>query len=57
LTQLPPVSGREVLTALQHNGYLLTHVRGSHHYLRKTGVAGLVVVPVHGTTDEFNAML
>ena len=48
MTRLPQVSGREVLAALQRHGYVLTHVRGSHHYLRKTEVAGLVVVPVHG---------
>lgn len=48
MTRLPQVSGREVLAALQRNGYVLTHVRGSHHYLRKPDVAALVVVPVHG---------
>ncbi|HKV06665.1 MAG TPA: type II toxin-antitoxin system HicA family toxin [Thermoanaerobaculia bacterium] len=37
----------EVLAALQRGGFTLTHVRGSHHYLRKSGT-GLVVVPVHG---------
>jgi predicted RNA binding protein YcfA (HicA-like mRNA interferase family) len=42
------VSGRELLAALQRKGYELTHVRGSHHYLRKPNVAALVVVPVHG---------
>ena len=48
MTQLPRLSGRAVLRALQHGGYNLTHVRGSHSYLRKPGQAGLVVVPVHG---------
>ena len=48
MTQLPRLGGREVLRALQRGGYELTHVRGSHHYLRKSGLTGLVVVPVHG---------
>jgi predicted RNA binding protein YcfA (HicA-like mRNA interferase family) len=26
-------------------------VRGSHHYLRRAGEPGLVVVPVHGNRD------
>jgi predicted RNA binding protein YcfA (HicA-like mRNA interferase family) len=48
LTRFPRATGREVLAALLREGFTLTHVRGSHHYLRKPGVTGLVVVPVHG---------
>jgi len=48
LTRLPQMGGRDLLGALQRKGYVLTHIRGSHHYLRKPGVAALVVVPVHG---------
>jgi predicted RNA binding protein YcfA (HicA-like mRNA interferase family) len=48
LTRLPQASGKEVVAALQRHGFVLTHVRGSHHYLRKPGAVGLVVVPVHG---------
>jgi len=29
----------------------VTHVRGSHHYLRRPDGEGLVVVPVHGNRD------
>ncbi|HSK77498.1 MAG TPA: type II toxin-antitoxin system HicA family toxin [Thermoanaerobaculia bacterium] len=47
MTRLPSPSGKEILTALHRGGFVLTHVRGSHHYLRKPGT-GLVVVPVHG---------
>jgi predicted RNA binding protein YcfA (HicA-like mRNA interferase family) len=48
LTRLPQATGKEILAALLREGFALTHVRGSHHYLRKPGVTGLVVVPVHG---------
>jgi len=48
LTRLPQASGKEIIAALQRGGFVLTHVRGSHHYLRKAGASGLVVVPVHG---------
>lgn len=48
MNRLPRVSGRQVLAALLKGGFELSHIRGSHHYLRKTGAASLVVVPVHG---------
>jgi len=48
LTRLPQVTGKEIVAALQRLGFVLAHIRGSHHYLRKPGVTGLVVVPVHG---------
>ncbi|MCH8190526.1 MAG: type II toxin-antitoxin system HicA family toxin [Chloroflexi bacterium] len=51
MTRLPRVSGWEVLRALERGGYALTHVRGSHHYLRKPGASNLVVVPIHGGRD------
>jgi predicted RNA binding protein YcfA (HicA-like mRNA interferase family) len=48
MTRLPRASGKDVVQALQRDGFRLSHVRGSHHYLRKPGASGLVVVPVHG---------
>jgi predicted RNA binding protein YcfA (HicA-like mRNA interferase family) len=36
---------------LERGGFVLTHIRGSHHYLRRPGQGGLVVVPVHGGRD------
>ena len=46
MTRLPRVSGRQLLRALRRGGFTVSHVRGSHHYLRRQGT-GLVVVPVH----------
>ena len=51
MTRLPRVSGKDLVQALRRGGYELSHVRGSHHYLKKAGVAALVVVPVHGNRD------
>lgn len=52
MPRTPRVSGRAVLRALtQGGGFELSHIRGSHHYLRKPGVARLVVVPVHENRD------
>ena len=51
MTRLPRVSGKQVLQALERNGFTLSHVRGSHHYLRKPDSGGLVVIPLHGNRD------
>ncbi len=40
-----------MVQALQEIGFAVTHVRGSHHYLRRSDGARLVVVPVHGNRD------
>ncbi|MCA1833459.1 MAG: type II toxin-antitoxin system HicA family toxin [Actinobacteria bacterium] len=51
MTRLPRVSGKRLLRALERAGFDETHVRGSHHYLRRPDGTGLVVVPVHGDRD------
>ena len=48
MNRLPRPSGRQVVAALTRADFRLSHVRGSHHYLRKSGTNALVVVPVHG---------
>ncbi|HYW53308.1 MAG TPA: type II toxin-antitoxin system HicA family toxin [Dongiaceae bacterium] len=45
---LPRVDGRATLRALLRGGFELSHVRGSHHYLRGPG-GRLVPIPVHGS--------
>ncbi len=40
-----------MIRALQRGGFRVTHVRGSHHYLRRGLEPRLVVVPVHGGRD------
>ena len=47
MSRLPRASGKDLVSALQKAGFRLSHVRGSHHYLRKPGATALVVVPVH----------
>jgi predicted RNA binding protein YcfA (HicA-like mRNA interferase family) len=51
LTRLPRASGKAVLRALKRAGFVLVHIRGSHHYLRRPGAGQLVCVPVHGGRD------
>ncbi|MHB8227200.1 MAG: type II toxin-antitoxin system HicA family toxin [Vulcanimicrobiaceae bacterium] len=38
-----------MVAALQRDGFVLSHTRGSHHYLRRPGIPRLVVVPVHAS--------
>lgn len=38
---------RDVVRVLEHFGFTLDHVRGSHHYYGKPGVARMVPVPKH----------
>ncbi|HET7035161.1 MAG TPA: type II toxin-antitoxin system HicA family toxin [Thermomicrobiaceae bacterium] len=51
MSRLPRASGREVVRALERGGFVVSHTRGSHVYLRKPGAAGLVTVPVHAGHD------
>lgn len=51
MSRLPRVSGKVLVKALRKAGFGLSHVRGSHHYLRKPGANVLVIVPVHGNRD------
>ena len=48
MTRLQRVSGRGTVKALERAGFVLTHVRGSHHYLRRPNEGRIVPVPVHG---------
>jgi len=51
VTRLPRASGKEVVAALQRAGFQISHIRGSHYYLRRPGTGPLVPVPVHSGRD------
>jgi predicted RNA binding protein YcfA (HicA-like mRNA interferase family) len=38
-------SSREVIKLLESNGWVLSHVRGSHHYYKKDGFSRPITVP------------
>lgn len=40
-----------MLNALLRAGYVRSHVRGSHHYLRSQDGQHFVVIPIHGNRD------
>ena len=51
MTRLPRATGGAVVRALQRAGFEISHIRGSHYYLRRPGVGPIVPVPVHGNRD------
>ena len=48
--KLPSVSGKQVVRALERNGYAVTRIRGSHHFMEAEGKTS-VSVPVHAGRD------
>ncbi|GAB6153137.1 type II toxin-antitoxin system HicA family toxin [Desulfosporosinus burensis] len=46
MVRIPRVEGKDVVAALKRADFRISHIRGSHHYLRRSG-GSLVCVPVH----------
>ena len=46
--KLPAVSGKQVIAALEREGWYVKRVRGSHHVLRHPNTPDAIPVPVHG---------
>ena len=51
MTQLPRVSGRECIRALEKAGFYVTRQRGSHVMLRRDTPSARVTVPDHRELD------
>ena len=47
--KLPAVSGKQVIAALEKEGWYVKRVRGSHHVLRHPSIPDAIPVPVHGS--------
>ncbi len=47
--QLPEVSGKRLIKALEQSGWYVKRVRGSHHVLRHPEIPDAIPVPVHGS--------
>ena len=50
MTQLPSLTGKEVVAALKRAGFVVARTRGSHNILKHTDGRG-TVVPVHRGED------
>lgn len=46
--KLPAVGGKQVIAALEKEGWYVKRVRGSHHILRHPSIPDAIPVPVHG---------
>lgn len=46
--KLPAVNGKQVIAALEKEGWYVKRVRGSHHVLRHSSIPDAIPVPVHG---------
>jgi predicted RNA binding protein YcfA (HicA-like mRNA interferase family) len=49
--KLPAVSGKQVIAALEKEGWYVKRVRGSHHVLRHSSIPDAIPVPVHGNRE------
>ena len=49
MSQLPPVSGKQLIKILERQGWYVKRVRGSHHILRHPTIPDALPVPVHGS--------
>jgi predicted RNA binding protein YcfA (HicA-like mRNA interferase family) len=47
--KLPAVNGKQVIAALEKEGWYVKRVRGSHHVLRHPSIPDAIPVPVHGS--------
>lgn len=49
--KLPAISGKQVIAALEKEGWYVKRVRGSHHVLRHPNIPDVIPVPVHGNRE------
>ncbi len=51
MPKLGRLSARKVLQKLKRAGFIETHQRGSHLYLKSANGARITTVPIHGSKD------
>lgn len=49
MPQLPSVTGRELIRALERDGFYVKRISGSHQLMEKPGHRFVVSVPVHAS--------
>ena len=50
--QLPEISGKRLIKALEQHGWYVKRIRGSHHVLRHPEIPDAIPVPVHGNPSD-----
>jgi predicted RNA binding protein YcfA (HicA-like mRNA interferase family) len=51
MTELPVVTPRRLLQALERAGFFVHHIAGSHYYLKHADKPGIIVVLPYHTAD------
>lgn len=46
MTRLPRITGRQLVRAMQKDGFVCKHVEGSHYIMQKQSPDGKVTIPV-----------
>lgn len=47
---MKPVSGKDFAQILEHHGWKLLRIKGSHHIYGKSGSTVRLSIPIHGNT-------
>ena len=50
MPKLPNIKGKQLLKILQSTGYILDHIQGSHHVLRRAD-GKKTTIPIHGNKE------
>ena len=50
MSKLPAIKGKQLLKILQGVGYILDHIQGSHHVLRRAD-GKKTTIPIHGNKE------
>ena len=48
MSKLPSVDGKRAVSAIENNGFIVVHISGSHHIMKKPEHRFLLSVPIHG---------
>ncbi len=51
------MTGKELVKKLEANGWVLDHVNGSHHIMKKEGASSHLSIPVHSGKDLRKGLL
>jgi predicted RNA binding protein YcfA (HicA-like mRNA interferase family) len=54
---MKPVSGKELASVLERNGWQLLRVHGSHHIYGKPGSQARLSIPIHGNASLKKGLL
>lgn len=48
MSQTPAVTGKQLVKALESQGWCVKRIRGSHHIMRHPNIPDAIPIPLHG---------